>query len=93
MGGELDNMKKMDHTTIQQMIERPLSMSPVRVIFECKYEIQAEDGTVLYQESWTQDVSNLVKDGKQFIEWALVDRLAWANTETVKDAKKKYGKH
>lgn len=95
---ELKNMKAMDRVKIEEIIDRPVSLAdPVKIITGVKYSILAEDGSILHEDRWYIDASNLEIDvgpgpKKPFLQCNVLERYDWVVKETVKAAKKKWGK-
>ena len=87
MVGELANMKALANVRIDKITDRPLSLAPLHLLMDVSYTITAADGTVMYQETFSRDMSKVPDIGKK----TLAERYNWAVAEAVKDARSKYG--
>jgi len=88
MSSELENMKKLAAVKVLQVTEYLHKAAPLHLVVEVRYQITAENGDVMYQETVTADVSKKPDIEKK----TLAERWVLALDLAKQHAKSKYGK-
>ena len=81
--GELANMRELDHVAVDV-----IRIEVARKNFVVTYSICADDGEVMYRETFEADLSGVAGIG----DYTLAQMQAWATGAAVADASAKYGK-
>ena len=87
MSSNLENMKVLAAVEVRTILDNIITLSPLRLIMEVQYDILSNDGSVLYREKFSADMSNVPNIGTKTLQ----ERYNWALSEAKKDAEAKYG--